>query len=133
MDPLESRREELVARVEAATEKDRKRYVGLAVGALPDGVQAKVGVGVARAEGHAVDGRTSFQIRCEVRCRSRSAGTFAAIETARHGGGTTAAPAGSPASSGSTPGAGTGVAVLANTTRAVDRLGTSLLRDIHPG
>lgn len=62
MDPAESRREELVARLEAATEKVQKRYVGLAVGALAGGVQAEHAVGMNRTDGHAIDGQTSFQI-----------------------------------------------------------------------
>ncbi|MCA1784242.1 MAG: beta-lactamase family protein [Intrasporangiaceae bacterium] len=62
MDPADTRYEELAARLEAATEKVRKRYVGIAVGALADGVKAEVGVGVTRTDGHAVHGQTSFQI-----------------------------------------------------------------------
>lgn len=62
MNPPDPRREELVACLEASVEKVRKRHVGLAVGALVGGVQAELGVGVARWDGRAVDGQTSFQI-----------------------------------------------------------------------
>lgn len=62
MEPADTRHEELAARLEAAVEKVRKKHVGLAVGALADGVQAEHAVGVARTDEHPVDGQTSFQI-----------------------------------------------------------------------
>lgn len=62
MDPADTRHEELATRLEAAVQKVRKKHVGLAVGALADGVQAEHAVGVARTDGHAIDGQTSFQI-----------------------------------------------------------------------